>query len=714
MLDGWTEADARTVGYFFCTVTYALATIAAARSGFTRPRKQMMAISCGVTALWAAALALAQVSAIAGMVAAVAETARAISWLMFFCVSLGASAGFWQRLNLRNRARERFWILCGTLCVTGFGVLFATGFGPSALIGFWQISVAIATLLLLENLLRNADDRSRGRMQTLCLGIGLVVVYDLFFYASLLGSSHIDPLFIAVRGYVAGAGALFILAAMLRGRKWRGDVTLSRTVVFHSAALTGSGFYLVTTSVAGEYLRLHSGSWGPAFEIAFLVTALVLLVVVLESASVRARASVFISKHFFRLKYDYRTVWLDFIGKMADRDARENLHLRTLQAVAGAFDCRSGTLWALQQPTAAYVPMAMMNVTEGRHPIIGVEDHLPRYMLDTTWIVDTRQCLRDPAFYGGLSLPGWLAELDRASQAWIVVPLIHNHTLEAFIVLAPPPGGRRSLGWEDFDLLKTVGAQAASYLAEERASRELGDAQKFADINRRVAFVMHDIKNVAGQMSLLRQNALRHGDNPEFQKDMIEAVGNAADRLRGMLAQLAADPRAGAAAAEAAKPQEIALVPVVAHVVERWRAAFPQLGIVTTADDVRAIGTETGVATVLDHLIQNAVEAVGENGAIRVAVSASSAEAMIEVIDNGPGMTPQFICDHLFRPLGTSKPTGSGIGAFQALKTVREMGGRLDVDSNTGQGTTMRVILRRPESPGLASNQERLHASSHT
>jgi signal transduction histidine kinase len=84
---------------------------------------------------------------------------------------------------------------------------------------------------------------------------------------------------------------------------------------------------------------------------------------------------------------------------------------------------------------------------------------------------------------------------------------------------------------------------------------------------------------------------------------------------------------------------------------------------------------------------------------------------MIEVIDDGPGMTPQFICDHLFRPLGTTKPTGSGLGAFQALKTVREMGGRLDVDSNAGRGTTMRVILRRA-TPDYLPTEDRIHAQS--
>lgn len=711
MFDSWTETDARIFGYLICAAAYAMATFAAARSRLPWPRKQAMAVACALTAIWSGALALAHSAPVAGIAAALAETARSIAWLMFFFVSLGTSAGFWRRLNLQNGGRARAWGLLALLTVTGFGVLIGTGFGPSALIGFWQIAVAIGTLLLLENLLRNSDERTRGRVQLISLGVGLLVVYDLFFYASLLGSTRIDPLFITARGWVTGIGALFIIGGLVGGNAWRGEVTLSRTVVFHSAALIGSGFYLVTTSVAGEFLRLHSGSWGPAFEIAFLVAALVILVVLLESASVRARLSVFISKHFFRLKYDYRAVWLDFIGKMGDRDARENLHLRTLQAVAGALDCRSGTLWALQQPTSAYVPMAMMNVTEGHHPILGVEDDLPRYMLDTTWIVDVRQCREDPGFYGGLAIPQWLAELDDANLAWIVVPLIHNHTLEAFIALSPPPDGRRTLGWEDFDLLKTVGAQAASYLAEERASRELVDAQKFADINRRFAFVMHDIKNVVGQMQLLRQNAERYGDNPEFQKDMVEAVGNAAERLRGMLAQLSADPRAENKSGDG--PREVPVGPVVAHVVERWRNAFPRLAVAPGSDDIRAIGTETGIVTVLDHLIQNAVEAVDETGSIRIAMSRTASECVIEVIDDGPGMTPQFICDHLFQPLGTSKPNGSGIGAFQALKTVREMGGRLDVDSNFGHGTTMRVILRAAP-PAPPTSEEFRHASNVT
>jgi signal transduction histidine kinase len=69
---------------------------------------------------------------------------------------------------------------------------------------------------------------------------------------------------------------------------------------------------------------------------------------------------------------------------------------------------------------------------------------------------------------------------------------------------------------------------------------------------------------------------------------------------------------------------------------------------------------------------------------------------VIEVIDDGPGMSAEFIRNDLFRPFRSTKGKGFGIGAFQCRAYARELGGRLDVESVPGAGTTIRVIL--PES----------------
>ena len=91
--------------------------------------------------------------------------------------------------------------------------------------------------------------------------------------------------------------------------------------------------------------------------------------------------------------------------------------------------------------------------------------------------------------------------------------------------------------------------------------------------------------------------------------------------------------------------------------------------------------------------MQNAVEVTPEHGVIAVSLASSDGHAQIDVVDQGPGMSPEFVRDELFRPFRTTKSAGYGIGAYQARETIRALGGRLEVLSAPGQGTTMRIVL---------------------
>ena len=83
-------------------------------------------------------------------------------------------------------------------------------------------------------------------------------------------------------------------------------------MVFHSTALLMSGLYLLSIAAAGYYVRYFGGSWGGALQVAFLFAALLLLGALAFSGSLRARLRVFVSKHFFSYRYDYRDEWLRF------------------------------------------------------------------------------------------------------------------------------------------------------------------------------------------------------------------------------------------------------------------------------------------------------------------------------------------------------------------------------------------------------------------
>ena len=131
-------------------------------------------------------------------------------------------------------------------------------------------------------------------------------------------------------------------------------------------------------------------------------------------------------------------------------------------------------------------------------------------------------------------MPAWLAGMERA---WAGIPLIHEGRL-AGIVILEHPAFRRRLDWEDFDLFRTAGIQAASYIAEARSQQALADAQRFDEFNRRFAFIMHDIKNLVSQLTLVARNAERHADNPEFRADMIATLQSSVRKMNDLLARL--------------------------------------------------------------------------------------------------------------------------------------------------------------------------------
>ena len=257
------------------------------------------------------------------------------------------------------------------------------------------------------------------------------------------------------------------------------------------------------------------------------------------------------------------------------------------------------------------------------------------------------------------------------------------------------PSHQRELDWEDFDLLRVAGRQLASYLAEHAGQEALLDASRFDEFNRRIAFVMHDVKNLASQLTLLCRNAERHGDNPAFRADMQITVRNAADKLNGLIAKLS---RYGT------NPHErlgiIDPVEVVRAIAARPGQSHPVV-VSGLPAPMRAIGNRETLEQVLVHLVQNAIDASTDGSPITLGVRSEGLHVAIEVVDSGTGMSPDFVRNRLFKPFVSTKPGGFGIGAFEARELVRAMQGRLDVESREGLGSRFVIRLPLAEAAGL-------------
>jgi signal transduction histidine kinase len=96
---------------------------------------------------------------------------------------------------------------------------------------------------------------------------------------------------------------------------------------------------------------------------------------------------------------------------------------------------------------------------------------------------------------------------------------------------------------------------------------------------------------------------------------------------------------------------------------------------------------------VIGHIVQNALDATESAGAVSVKLDRLGSQARIEVADTGHGMSREFISDRLFKPFQTTKPAGMGIGAYESLQYVQELGGTIQVQSEPGQGTRVVILL---------------------
>jgi putative PEP-CTERM system histidine kinase len=438
-------------------------------------------------------------------------------------------------------------------------------------------------------------------------------------------------------------------------------------------------------ATAGYFLRRYSGDWGGVLQAVFLFGAVIVLLLVVFSGRFRAWLMVNLTKHFLTYRYDYREEWLRLIRTISSPSERGGLPVRVIKAVADVVDSPDGALW-LREPDNQFVLGGSWNTRSWKlNPTtMSADPAFAQFLEERGWIVNLNEFSERPEFYGTLVVPNWVSQIKRA---WLIVPLLHHEWLLGFLVLGQPRAAR-DFNWEDYDLLKTMGRQVASYLAEHQAARALADARQFEQFNKRFAFVIHDIKNLASQLSLITANAEKFKGNPAFVDDMVVTVRETVDKMNRLMARI----HEGGKQAKASAAFEIENV--LRHTVQNIPSKDRQLSFEARADGMTVVADEDRFAAVLSHLIDNALDATPKGGGkVDVRLIAHGGEAVIEVEDNGQGMDAEFIRNELFKPFKSTKRGGYGIGAYESREFVRELGGNLDVVSAPGKGTTVRIRL---------------------
>ena len=674
MRTGLSQEDIAALSYGVASLAFFALSLLLLGNWRARQNARPLAVACVLTALWATGtVALALWDRPLSLPGELLEIVRTGAWVMFLLWLLQASGLRLKAFFFGVVGMSALQLLAGALELASALAISAT---MTVIAG--RLLLAVLGMLLVEQWYRNTPVPQRWGVKFACLGIGGLFAYDFYLYSDALLFRTINPDIWAARGIVNALTAPLLALSAARNPAWALGLVMSRQMMFRSAALLGSAIYLLARASSAYYLRYFGGAWGPVMQVAYLGGAVLLLAGVLFSGALRAKLKVFINKHFYNAIFDYREEWLRLTRTLsADGPA---LGERTIQAVAQLVESPAGALW-IRRGQHRYEPAASWNLA----PQVAVEaadGPFCQFLEARQWVVDVAECVAQPRRYGHLVLPPWLQALP---QSWLVVPLILHGHLFGFVVLARPRT-RISLNWEVLDLLKIAASQAASYLAHRESADSLMVARQFESFNRMSTFIVHDLKNLVFQLSLLLSNAEKHKDKPEFQRDMLGTLDHSVHKMTSLLQKLSRGQDR-----EVAAP--LLIDQLLSHAVAAHSGSEPEPQLAIEAPGLTVLANWARLERVLGHIIQNAIDATAKDGRIWVRLLRERHNAVVELNDTGQGMSAQFIRERLFKPFESTKVAGMGIGVFESREYIREVGGQLEVRSEPALGTTFRVIL---------------------
>lgn len=670
------------IGYGIAAAAFMMLAVLMMVSWRGRPQGVYLITASAITGAWALLLAgQAFVGRSPMLPLYVAETLRNGAWLYALCSIAGSNAP----RGLRGLARAAPILALLALPVLSFlenrGVQVLP---PELLLSRMGLATSLLGLILLEQIYRNSGEASRDSLKYFVCGVGALFAYDLFLYsqAELLRGIMADAW--NARGAIIAFAAPLIAITVQRQPQWSLEVFVSRQAVFYTTTFMGVGAYLLLMAAGGYYVRQFGGNWGRLGQIVFFGGGLLLLVLLVGSTVLRRRARVFLSKHFYRNKYDYRIEWLRFISTLSSGD-NEDVRRTAIAAIAQIFSSPAGILWLADESAARFVPVAAWPARldeVGRIEALPASADLPAFLARTQWIVDVQELARAPDIYGNFVLPDWLSA-ERGFR--IVSPLLQLDRLMGFVLLYDPPPPFE-LTYEDRDLLKTVGRHVATQIAQQEADRKLTESRQFEAYNRLTAFMMHDLKNSAAQLRLIVDNYERHRRNPEFIDDAIGTIANAVERMTRLIDQLRGS-------SEPERLTRVDLAEVAREAVRRCSVRPPRPELQACEPALVQANPER-LTTVIEHVIRNAQDATRADGSVSVAVTHRAGRAQLVVNDTGQGMDAEFVRDRLFRPFDSTKGAkGMGIGAYQVREYIHRLAGNVEVQSSPGQGTRFTISM---------------------
>ncbi len=542
----------------------------------------------------------------------------------------------------------------------------------------------------LENTYRSANTQTRWGIKFFVLGIFAASFFYIFLLSFMMLYRIVRVEYFVAEAVILSIAGLLIAFSLVRHRLMDTDVFISRHVVYNSFVLFIVGAYLLTIALIGYLIKYHFiDQEVTQFLVAeiFMYVAFIGLVLLLLSESVRHRVELYIGKHFYKHKYEYDEVWIAFTRRLASNISLDTLLPQLAHSIGEIVNTEQVYIF-LHDEKSGQLLLSESSEPLEEHFAIAMESKLAQYFNSTsTPHVDIKIFQETAALHAIYEEQHALFETLSLS---LCVPLrLQNNFLGLLAIGAERTGEPYS--YEDYDLLRTIGIQAASAVLNARLTENLSQARAMETFHKFAAFIIHDLKNATQNLSFVVQNAPDYMDDPEFREDAVSTISDTVNRMTTMIAKLSSVPEK-----LEVQPTETQLMSFVEDTLQHSKVS--KLGHIRIQIEIPDSSLSVPLdyqnfQSVLINLLSNAAESINaEQGEIVIRAVRSGAHVEMSVQDNGTGISQEQL-QSLFTPFKSTKKKGLGIGLYQCKTIVAAHKGTIHVESEEGRGTIFRMEL---------------------
>ncbi|MBN2070086.1 MAG: hypothetical protein JW814_01410 [Candidatus Krumholzibacteriota bacterium] len=555
--------------------------------------------------------------------------------------------------------------------------------------GVFILLVNVCYLYFMENTYRAANIQGKVTLKYPMLGMLTASLLNFVVMSRLLSLSSVDRRFLIVETCGIIIVAVTFLYANIRynffeiGIPAKKENNSTITVMIAGLYFISIGLISWISALAGlPYDRFHLYVIG--IFIAFLLLSIGI------SGRVRRRLRIFLNDNFYLENYNYRREWRHFSRLMATSLRIEDFLSNTIGSLCETVMVQRGIIW--------------VDIRNGKEASYGAtgEDWTPE---TPGWLLSL---CRDGRFEGlnrrfNRKIPS-LAERSGEEESdhipcWIrfIAPLGHGEETKGFIALGVKDTGA-PFGQEDETFLETIADQALITIDNLLMEERFLESKQIESFNRFASFVIHDLKNTVGMLSLTAENARENMDDKEFQKDTIQTIKRSVEKMQDLINSLNAHKYPGNISRT--RTEIVSLVrDKAAHLMPAAQNRKISLDF-SPPGELYAHVDRSAIERIIENLILNSVDATGENGKITITISVDDREGItLTVADTGKGFDAEYLKNDLFKPFSSTKKNGLGIGLALCKSMIEAHGGSISINNLGGNGAVVSIKI-----PGIDSN----------